>query len=88
MTPLLVCMKSEIQSMMHRAIKPGNGQLCGSVPLRLVNSTGLSYSFLGNCSELPVPLRRALPPAAGLNATLVAPAPVSQCSCAVHSLFV
>ncbi len=62
---------------MCRTLKPGNGDLCGTVPKRIMSTTGLRSSYLGNCTGLPLRPQRALPPAAGLNATLVAPAQVT-----------
>lgn len=70
-------------------MRPGNSDLCGWVPDRLANVTGLKTGYLGNCSALPPPRPRILPtplvpaPAPTVSAFSI---PVVQvcCSGALH----
>ncbi len=55
---------------MCRAIRPGNSDMCGWVPDRLANVTGLKTGYLGNCSALPPPRPRPI-----IQPLTVAPAP-------------
>ncbi len=53
-----------------RAIRPGNSDMCGWVPDRLANVTGLKTGYLGNCSALPPPRPRPI-----IQPVALAPAP-------------
>ncbi|BDA46682.1 probable MDIS1-interacting receptor like kinase 2 at N-terminal half [Coccomyxa sp. Obi] len=59
-----------LPSIKSLAIRPGNNDLCGWVPDRLANVTGLKTGYLGNCSALPPPRPRPI-----IQPVAFAPAP-------------
>ncbi|CAL8471298.1 g10840 [Coccomyxa elongata] len=59
-----------LPSIRSLAIRPGNSDMCGWVPDRLANVTGLKTGYLGNCSALPPPRPRPI-----IQPVALAPAP-------------